>query len=443
MPAPIDVSDWLPQPAEGEAMLRTVFTPTVAGLVGSRILTIAAEVNAMKAAGRSLCNLTVGDFSPEHFQIPEDLAEAVAAEVRSGRNQYPPAVGTPALREAIAEFYEAHLGLRFPVQSVIVGAGARPPIYATYAAILSPGDRVVYAVPSWNNEYYVHLFQAEGVLVPTRAEHGFMPTMEDLAPHLATARVLHLNSPLNPCGTCIDADTLRAVAQAVVAENRRRHDTGERALILLYDMVYWLLTFGGAVHHHPVQLVPEVAPWVITVDAVSKWLAGTGLRVGWGIVPPHLSGPFQALLGHIGAWAPRATQEATARWLREPHRLEAFLPSFKARLEARLDRIHVAFEALRAEGLPVRAIPPQGAIYLSVQLDWRGRRLPDGGVVTSDEQVRRFLLHHAGVAVVPFRAFGLEEDTGWFRMSVGAVGIEELDAGLVRLADAVRAVAAG
>jgi len=80
---------------------------------------------------------------------------------------------------------------------------------------------------------------------------------------------------------------------------------------------------------------------------------------------------------------------------------------------------------MKAEGFPVECIQPQGAIYLSLRIDVRGRKL-DGKVLDGNDAIRRAILEHAGLAVVPFQAFGLMEETGWFRLSVGAVSMDEI-----------------
>src|SRR6185436_3069519 len=120
-------------------------------------------------------------------------------------------------------------------------------------------------------------------LLPVRAspEHAFQPTLADLRPHLADAKLLCLCSPGNPTGTVLPADALREILEAVVTENQRRSKSGARPLFVLFDLMYGSLVFGGATQAHPLELVPEAAPWVITVDGVSKAFAGTGLRVGW------------------------------------------------------------------------------------------------------------------------------------------------------------------
>ena len=90
----------------------------------------------------------------------------------------------------------------------------------------------------------------------------------------------------------------------------------------------------------------------------------------------------------------------------------------KTKVEERLDALYAGFEAMKREGFPVEAIAPQGAIYLSVRFDLFGRTINGRSIATNDD-IRRLLLEAAGLALVPFQAFGLREDTGWFRLSVG------------------------
>jgi len=88
-------------------------------------------------------------------------------------------------------------------------------------------------------------------------------------------------------------------------------------------------------------------------------------------------------------------------------------------------------------GLPVRAITPQGAIYVSAQFDLRGRRTPEGAPLETNEQIRGYLLNAAGLGAVPFQAFGLPGDTGWFRLSIGVVSVAEIEALLPRIRRAI------
>src|SRR5438067_4879258 len=338
-------------------------------LIGSEILRIASEIRVAKTRGEKICDLTVGDFAYKEFPIPDRLREGVLRALAAGETNYPPSAGVLRLREAVREFYRRALSLEVPLESVLIAGGSRPLIFATYAALVDPGDVVLYPVPSWNNNHYCHLVGAKGIALTTRPEDGFLPTAELLEPHLRTARLIALNTPLNPAGTVLQAQTLKRICEAVVAENERRAQAREKPLYLLYDQVYWMLTFGDARHETPVYLVPRMAPYTVFIDGISKAFAATGLRVGWGAGPRAVIAAMKDLLGYIGAWAPRAEQVATAELLRDEQALRAFGTGHRANLQARLDRLHEGLSAMAVAGLPVRDIPPQGAIYLSIQFD--------------------------------------------------------------------------
>jgi aspartate aminotransferase len=401
-------------------------------LRGSLILGIAADVRALAATGRPICNLTVGDFDPQQFPIPVQLKRLIIEALDRGETNYPPSDGLAALRQAVMEFIAREHGVTTSIQSVIITAGGRPAIYAVFRCLLNRGDVVVYPVPSWNNDYYAGMVGARTIAVGTSAEEDFQPTLALLAPHLAEATLLCLCSPANPTGTILPPEALREIMEAVVEENARRTNAGGRPLFVLHDLMYGSLVFREAAHAHPLALVPAAAPWVITVDGISKAFAGTGLRVGWATGAPAVIARMKDFLGHVGAWAPRPEQAATAQFLGDAPAIAAYRAEMDAGLTARLDALHDGFTALRRAGHPVNCIRPQGAIYLSLHLDLVGRRVK-GVELTNNEAVRKLLLEQAGIAVVPFDAFGLSEQTGWFRLSAGAVSVKEITEGLERV----------
>ena len=409
-----------------------------AGLQGSEILKIAAEIRALARAGQKICNLTVGDFDPGQFPIPEALATAVLAALERGETNYPPSDGVRDLREAVRRFYVRELGLDYALDSVLIAGGARPIIYCAYRTVCDPGDRVVYPVPSWNNNHYVHMIGAVGVPVACRPEDRFLPTREALAAALPGARLLCLNSPLNPSGTAISEAALAGICEAVLAENARRERRGERPLYLLYDHIYWMLRFGDTPHATPPGLFPEMARYTIFVDGISKAFAATGLRVGWTLGPADVITRMSAVLGHVGAWAPRAEQVATVKLLDDVEGIRRYHAAFLGGLEARLERLHRGFQTMKAEGLPADSIPPMGALYLTARIYPFGRRTRNGQELATNEDVRRFLLEEAGVGAVPFQAFGSPDEDGWFRLSVGAASEAEIEQALPRLAAALR-----
>lgn len=396
------------------------------GLIGSEILKIASEIRQLVAAGRTVCNLTVGDFDARHFPIPEGLREAVERAFQRGETNYPPSDGLLALRKAVVTKIARDWGVTYPVESVIIAGGARPILYAAYRCVLDPGDAVLYGVPSWNNNHYSWIAGARPIEVIARAESGFQPTLEQIAPHLGEVQMICLCTPSNPTGTVMEPERLQAILEAVVEENAKRTRAGRRHVMVVFDQVYASLVFGSARHVHPAALVPRSAPYVIALDAISKAYAATGLRIGWTMAPPAVAARMRDFLGHVGAWAPRPEQVAMAEFLSDEAAEAAFHREMCARVSQRLDALYEGFQRLKAEGFPVDCVPPQGAIYLSLRLDLVGRTL-DGRTVADNEAIRQILLDQAGLAVVPFQAFGLREDTGWFRISVGAVGLDDIE----------------
>jgi aspartate aminotransferase len=423
----VDVTPFLDSPEKGDAGLSAL----ARGVVGSEILRIAGEIRAMQAKGLPVCNLTVGDFDPRYFPIPKELLEGTCKALEAGQTNYPPAEGMLPLREAVVRLYERDLGLSYPVDSVVVASGARPLLYGAYRTLVDPGDTAIYPVPTWNNNHYAYLSGARGVPVIVSAAANFFPTPDQIRPHLATARLLILNSPLNPTGTVISREALTSITTMVVDENRRREATGKKPLYFVYDQVYWTLTFGKATHHTPVALVPESAPHVIFLDAISKAFCATGMRVGWGVMPPAVRRRMSDILGHVGAWAPKAEQVGVAALLNDPEAISAYRDSVRTKLVQRLEALYRGVMDMKNDGFPVDAIEPQGAIYLSARFDLFGSTV-NGTPVNTNDDVRRLLLG-AGIGVVPFQAFGLAGDTGWFRLSAGAVSLEDIAAAFPRL----------
>lgn len=407
------------------------------GLIGSEILRIAGEIRTLVAQGRTICNLTVGDFDPRYFPVPAQLAQGTLTALERGETNYPPSSGMGELRRAVADFYERDLGLRYPVDSVLIAGGARPVIYCIFRTLCDPGDRVVYPIPSWNNNHYVHMVGAEGVPVVCRPENRFLPTREELVGTFKGARLLCLNSPLNPTGTAFTREALLAICEAVLEENEARSSRGERPLYVLYDHIYWMLCFGDLEHVTPPGLLPEMARYTVFVDGISKGFAATGLRVGWGVGPVDIMDRMSAVLGHVGAWAPRAEQVATVGLLDDPEGIRRYQEPFKQQLEERLDLLHQGFQRMKERGLPVDSIPPMGAIYLTARIHPFGRRTAEGKELLTNSDVRRWVLAAAGIGIVQFQAFGSTAEDGWFRLSVGAVSPAEIEEALPRLASAL------
>jgi aspartate aminotransferase len=400
-------------------------SPMARSLISSEILVIAQEIRALIANGTPVTNLTVGDFDPAYYPLPEGLRNGVLEAINRGEQQYPPPAGTPELRESVRRIYKKHLGLEYSVDSVLVSAGARPLVAATYLALAGPGRSAVFGVPSWNNNHYCHLTSTRALAVSTTESTGFFPTPDAIASVLPEANLLCLNAPQNPTGTNIDPQLLKQLCDQIVAENRRRAGLSKPPVFVLYDQVYWMLSPESSPHAHPVGVCPEIQPYTVYVDAISKCFAAPGFRVGWALGPVEVIERMSALLTHIGAWAPRPMQSATHRFLDDGTAAMDYTRDLRAKLSARTRPITEGIASLRGLGYPVKAVAGHGGLYISMHFDLTGRATKDGALLSTDEDVRRWLLREGGIALVPFTCFGVPENSGWFRASVGCIGIEE------------------
>ncbi len=402
------------------------------GLTGSEVLRISGEIRALITKGDPVCNLTVGDFDAREYPAPAALLDGIATALREGHTGYPPSNGMLELRQAIVRFLQREFALSYPVESVLIAGGARPLIYGTYRTLVDPGEAVAFPVPSWNNNHYCNLVGAQPIMLEVDRDSRFHPTAEAVRAVLPRIRMLALCTPLNPTGTAIDPDVLAQICRDLISENHRRAAAGQRPVFLMYDMVYWALEFGRTVPVTPMSLVPEIAPYTVMLDAISKSLASTGLRVGWAVGAPAVMQRMSDFLGHVGAWAPRAEQVASAKFLDDAAAFAEFRAGMQSRLRERLTLLHDGITCMAAAGHKVESIAPEGTLYLSVRFDLFGRTI-DGITIRTNDDLRRVLLAGAGLGVVPFQAFGLAAETGWVRLSVGAVSVQAVRDGLVRL----------
>jgi aspartate aminotransferase len=396
-------------------------------IIGSEIIRIGAEVNERIRSGARIFNMTIGDFNPAVFPVPEHLSASITKHYQAHQTNYPAAEGMAELRQAIAHLLRRRGGLEFnPADEILVAGGARPLIYSIYRTIVDPGEFVLYGVPSWNNNHYTYLNNAHSIMVPTLPENNFMPGAKDIEPHIDKITLLALCSPQNPTGTVFTKQDLLGICSLVIEENKKRLAHGKKPVYVMYDQIYWELTYGDTVHYDPVSLMPEMKPFTIYVDGISKSLAATGVRVGWCTGPKHIIAKMKAILTHIGAWAPRAEQLATADFLLDVKEYDAFLEKQKSELEFRLNGFYQGFSELQKKGLPIRAIAPQAALYLTVEFPLHGWQTDQGMILHSTKDITTYLLDTAGVALVPFYAFGAPDNSPWYRLSVGTCSRDDV-----------------
>jgi aspartate aminotransferase len=409
-------------------------------LIGSEIVSLGGEIREKIRQGEKIYNFTVGDFDPKIFPIPKELENEIIEAYRNHFTNYPAAEGNLDLRESISSFLKQRENLDYSTAEILVAGGGRPLIYALFRAVVDRGDKVIYAVPSWNNNHYAHFNDAEHIIVETEPENNFMPSAGDIEPHIKGASLICLCSPQNPTGTTITKKDLETICDMVLKENESR-GVNEKKLFMMYDQMYWHLTYGDVVHYDPVSLRPEMKQYVVYIDAISKVFAATGVRVGWSFGPAEIIDKMKAILGHIGSWAPMAEQKATAKFLLQKENIDEYLKQFKAAIEQRLHAIYDEFIKLKREGFRFDAIAPQAAIYLTIKIDLVGKKTTGGKLLSNQTNVTAYILNEAKLAVVPFSAFGANKNSPWYRLSVGTCNLKDIPEMIEKLKEAMKKLA--
>ena len=401
-------------------------------LIGSEIVKLGGEIREKIRQGAKIYNFTVGDFDPAIFPIPKGLEDGIVEAYRKHFTNYPAAEGNLDLRQSIGVFTKDREKLDYAPDEILVASGGRPLIYSLFRTVVDAEDKVIYAVPSWNNNHYTHLNAGQHVVIEATAENNFMPTAEAIRPHVSGAALLCLCSPQNPTGTTISKKDLSAICELVLEENNRR-GPDEKKLFVLYDQMYWQLTYRGIVHYNPVSLYPAMREYTVFIDAISKVFAATGVRIGWAMGPSTIMRKMNAIMSHIGSWAPMAEQKATAEFLLDKEAIDAFLTTFKGGLEERLHRIYDGLMAFKKEGYGVDVLAPEAGIYLTVKFDLVGK-----GSLRNQQEVTSYLLNEGSLAVVPFSAFGAPKTSPWYRLSVGTCRLEDIPEMLLKLRGALK-----
>jgi len=407
-------------------------------LIGSEIVKLGGIIKDKISKGEQIYNYTIGDFDSSEFPIPALLRTEIKNAYDEGYTTYPLADGETDLRKAVAGFIQNKQGLDLDISEILIAAGGRPLIYAAYRAIVDKGEKVIYPVPSWNNNHYTHFTEGEHIKIEALQENNFMPTAEQIRPHIKGAALIALCSPLNPTGTVFKKQDLLDICNLIIEENEIRPE-GEKKLYLLFDQIYWTLTFGDTEHFDPITLQPKMKEYTVFIDGISKAFAATGVRVGWSFGPKHLIAKMKAINSHVGAWAPMAEQKAVAKFLVQEVIVEDYFVTFKKEIDYRLRHIYDGFIALKNDGFAVDAIYPQAAIYLTVKINLVGKSY-NGLQFENQPAVTEYILNEAKLAMVPFSSFGAKADSSWYRISVGCVKKEEISDVLEKLRKALKNV---
>jgi len=340
------------------------------------VMDLLARARALEAAGRSIIHMEIGE--PD-FPTPAPVIEAGIRALRDGRTQYTPALGLPALREAISDFYRARHGVAVAPERIVVTPGASGALQLALAVLVGPGSEVLMADPGYPcNRHLVRLLEGRAVALPVDAASHFQPTAAQVAAHWRAETVAALlATPANPTGTLIDPAELERIAVAVESRGGR----------LVVDEIYQGLVYDSA----PSTTALEMSDRLFVVNSFSKYFGMTGWRLGWLVAPAEYVPALDRLAQNLFLAASTPAQYAALAAF-EPETL-AILEERRRELVRRRDQLLPDLSALGFE-LP---ICPGGAFYLYAGC---GRHTDDSHAFALS------LLEQAGVCVTPGRDFG-------------------------------------
>ena len=389
-------------------------------IVGSEIIKISQQIKEISKT-KPVINLTIGDFNSELWPIPSKLKQHIEQCYEDGLTNYPNSQGELNLRESVSKHIKQQFDVDYSPEEILIGGGVRPLIYTVYKSTTNPNESVIYPVPSWNNNHYCFLHSIEKTEIECLPENSFFPTVRDIEVRIGdNTSLVCICSPQNPTGRVIDPEVLKRICELVVNENKvRAGQVGSRPLYLFFDQIYSDITQDGK-FVHPIKLCPEIRPYLICADGISKSLNATGIRVGWLFGPKDIIGKMTEVLSHIGAWAPKPEQHGLDKYIREDYADYQFhITNVKLDYELITLKICNKFEELKEKGFNVDCQRPEGGIYISVYLDY----VKSFG---STEEYISFLINECGLGIVPFEYFGSKEQ-GWFRISIGNISNSNLD----------------
>lgn len=376
---------------------------------------VLAEVNKLKSQGKDIISFGLGE--PD-FDTPTNIKQAAINAINQNYTHYGPSAGLPALRESIAKYISESRNIKIEPDEVVVTPGGKPVIFYSILCLINPGDEVIYPNPGYPiYESIINFAGAKAVPIPIIEEKNFSLDVGQLQKLITTkTRMIILNSPQNPTGGIIEREDLEAIAGLAKAHN----------IIILSDEIYSEIIFEGK--FHSISSFPGMKEHTIILDGLSKTYSMTGWRVGYGIFNKEIARHIANLETNSVSCTATFSQIASIEALSGPQ------DETKRMIEIFNNRRKLIVDGLNdIEG--IKCLKPKGAFYVFPNVTGACRNM---GFATSEE-FQKYLLHEAGVAVLPRSSFGIRnigENNEYVRLCY-AVSEKEIIEGLARIKRAV------
>ena len=389
----------------------------VSRLKPSSTLALNQKANALKASGKSVINLTVGE--PD-VPTPERICNAAIAAIQRGETKYTSSTGISPLKEAVIENIQKTYGRSYEKNEVMISAGAKQAIYNLCLATLNEGDEAIIFAPYWVS--YVEMVRLAGaipVIVNSSEENGFEPKRSDLEKAISSkTRILFLNSPCNPTGTVYSEETLKMIFEVVEREKQ---------IVVATDDIYEKFLYDGIKFQSIASFPSFPKEQLVIVHGVSKSYSMTGWRIGYAIAPSSLISAMDVIQSNATSNPTSISQWAAVEALRGDQKE---VEEMKAKFEQRRNRFYP--ELIRDS--KARCLKPKGAFYFFPYVGNALSKLtPQRHKIEDDLTLSDYLLMDWGLATVPGSAFGAP---GYLRISFAASetdlkeGVERFHSGL-------------
>ncbi|MDR1698928.1 MAG: pyridoxal phosphate-dependent aminotransferase [Prevotellaceae bacterium] len=359
------------------------------------VMDILEKAQEMRREGLDIIHLEVGE--PD-FDTPGCVTKAAIKAFEDGHTHYSHSLGDIELRRAICGLYNKEYGVKIDPEQVVITSGSSPAILMVLMLLGKPDNEFIYSNPGYAcYQNFIWACNARAVPVPLHPENGFRYDIDEVKKYITSATAgIMINSPMNPVGNVIDADTLKELARLDIP--------------VISDEIYHGLVYEGKAHS-----ILEFTDNAFVLNGFSKRFAMTGLRLGYLIAPKKYMRALQTLQQNLFICAPSITQKAGLAALQQSEKeVETMRQTYNER------RLYMV-ERLKKMGLDIPA-KPTGAFYVFC----------DVRKFTGDSYRFAFdILENARVGVTPGIDFGSEGE-GFIRLSY-ANSIENIKEGLNRL----------
>jgi aspartate/methionine/tyrosine aminotransferase len=366
-----------------------------------------AKARKLEAEGKKVIHLEIGE--PD-FDTPQNIKEAAKRALDAGQTHYGPSAGLPAHRQAIADYYSKHIGVKIAPDMVVVTPGAKPIMSFAITALLNEGDECI--VPDPGFPIYQSMVKFNGAVpvpVALREENDFRMDLDELRKKVSKkTRLIIINSPHNPTGGILTKEDLKEVADISASLD----------VPVLADEIYDRMIYQG--RFESIAQFPGMLERTIILNGYSKTYAMTGWRVGYGIMPPALVEHMSQLMTNINSCTCTFAQSACIEALRGPQgAVDEMVDQFRKRRDFIVERIN------RIPKLSCRT--PAGAFYVFVNIKKTGM---------DSRSFTDFLLNQCQVCALAGANFGAQGE-GYVRFSY-ANTVENLGEACDRIEKALR-----